>query len=143
MIRSDLRLFLDRSVGTRKVAAGLRELGIEVQTIQERYGSEAPRVADVRWIADATADGWVLLGADQRIRYRPLERRALCLYKARYFAFPRGDLTARQMVDRVAAHLDHIARIAVHEPGPYVYHLTESRVVAMKLDCDEPDEPHA
>jgi len=100
-----LRVFLDRSVGTRKIASALRELAVDVETIQDRYGSESSTVADVRWIADASRDGRVLLGADQRIRYNRLERQALCLHAARCFTFPRGDLTAREMIDRLRRHL--------------------------------------
>jgi hypothetical protein len=32
-----LRVFLDRSIGTKKIAAALRELDVDVQTIQDRY----------------------------------------------------------------------------------------------------------
>lgn len=74
-----LRLFLDRSVGTRMIATALREAGIDVETIVDRYGREqAPRISDDRWIVEATAAGRLLLGADLRIRYRTIERLALC-----------------------------------------------------------------
>jgi hypothetical protein len=95
-----LRLFLDRSVGTRKIAAALREAGLDIETIVDHYGDEAPRVTDDRWINDATTAGRLLLGADLRIRYRTVERLALCRAAGRYLAYPSGNLTAQQMIDR-------------------------------------------
>ena len=52
-----LRVFLDRSIGTKKIAKALRDLGVNVQTIHDRYGDESSTVPDVRWIADAARDG--------------------------------------------------------------------------------------
>ncbi|HEX6686016.1 MAG TPA: hypothetical protein VF062_24780 [Candidatus Limnocylindrales bacterium] len=136
MSQPGIRIFLDRSIGTKSIAAALRSLALDVETIKDRYGEEASTVADVRWIEEATADGRVLISADQRIRYNPLERRAICRHAARCFTFPRGSLTAAEMIGRLETHVEEIARLA-QQPGPYVYHLTEHRVVRMKLDCDD------
>jgi hypothetical protein len=133
-----LRVFLDRSVGTRMIAAALRELEIDVETIQDRYGQEASTVADVRWIEDATRDDRVLIGADQRIRYNPLERSALCQHAARCFTFPRGNLTATEMIARLTLHLPEIICLAAIN-GPCVFHLNSDRVTRMKLDCTDID----
>jgi len=131
-----IRIFLDRSIGTKKIATALRSLSLDVVTIQDRYGDEASRVVDVRWIEEATADGCILLSADQRIRHNPLERRAICRYAARCFTFPRGNLTATEMIARLEIHMPEVVRLA-QTPGPYVYHLTAERVVRMKLDCGD------
>lgn len=137
---ADLRVFLDRSVGTKRVAVGLRALGLDVETIVDRYGWEAaPVVEDPRWIADAARDARVLLGADLRIRYRTAERWALCRARARYLAFPPGNLTSVGMVERVALHLEAIQAAAL-EPGPWVRHLAPDELRLVRLDCrDLPD----
>ncbi|MEQ4300768.1 hypothetical protein ABNF97_05125 [Plantactinospora sp. B6F1] len=132
---SELRLFLDRSIGTKKIARALRELGLDVETIQDRYGEAASTVSDEHWIHDASRDQRILVGADQRIRYNRLERRALCLSSARCFTFPRGDLSAVEMIDRLTRHLSEIERIWAEIEGPFVYHLTAGGVVSMRLDC--------
>lgn len=131
-----LRVFLDRSIGTKRIALALRELEVDVQTIKDRYGDESSNVEDVRWIADATQDGRILIGADQRIRYNPLERQTLCIHAAKCFTFPRGNLTAMQMIDRIVLHLPSIVELA-QRPGPYVYHISADAVVRMNLDCDD------
>ncbi len=133
---SPLRVFPDRSIGTKKIANALRDLGVDVQTIHDRYGDQSSTVPDVQWIADATHDRRVLFGADQRIRYNPLERRALCVHAARCFTFPRGNLTATQMIDRITLHLTSITRLA-ERGGPHVYHLLSDAIVLMNLDCDD------
>ena len=133
-----LRVFLDRSIGTKRIAQALRALNVDVQTIHDRYGEKSSTIPDVRWIAEATRDGRVLIGADQRIRYNPLERRALCIHAARCFTFPRGNLTGTEMIDRIVLHLPSIAQLAT-QIGPYVYHISTDAVVAMKLDCGDID----
>lgn len=91
MVDEEPSFFLDRSVGTKRVAAGLRDLGPSAQTVDDRYGVAAgPTVADEQWITDASRDGLLPLGADLRIRYRTVERWALCRAHARYVAFSAG-----------------------------------------------------
>jgi PIN like domain len=135
---TSLRLFLDRSIGTRRIAAALRARQLDVETIADRYGPANIRVPDEQWIAEASADRRVLVGADKRIRYRPSERAAICANSARCITFAAGDLTADQMIALFLDHLDTVRRIA-EEPGPYVFHLTATRLVRMSLDC--PAEP--
>lgn len=134
MTKPDLRIFLDRSVGTKKIAAALRELNLDVETIQDRYGAASPTTADEQWIAEATAAGRILIGADQRIRYRPLERRTICRAGARCFTFPSGSMKGDEMVARLIQHLDAMSAAAA-EAGPYVYHLAPAVLQRMKLDC--------
>jgi hypothetical protein len=131
---SAFQLFLDRSVGTRKIATALRAEQLDVETIADRYGPANTHVPDEQWIAEASRDGRLLLSADKRIRYRPRERLAICEHAARCITFAAGDLTAEQMIDLFLRHLPHV-RLIARNPGPYVYHLTSDRLVQMTLDC--------
>lgn len=66
------------------VCTAVRHLVEDVETIDDRYGTHAAQsVPDIRWITDASADKRVLIGSDRRITRNPLERRAICLAKAR------------------------------------------------------------
>lgn len=87
MTAARLPVFLDRSVGTKKIAIALRQLGVDVETIQDRYGDKSVKIPDTQWIEEATADGRVLIGADKRIRYQSLERLSICRHGARCFTF--------------------------------------------------------
>jgi len=129
-----LLIFLDRSVGTRRIASALRAADLDIETIADRYGAANIHVPDEQWIAEASADGRLLLSADKRIRYRPRERLAICEHGARCLTFAAGDLTAEQMIDLFLHHLPRVRAVAEHA-GPYVYHLTRDRMVKMTLDC--------
>ncbi len=88
---SSFRLFLDRSIGTRRIAAALRAAELDVETIADRYGPANIHVPDEQWIAEASRDGRMLISADKRIRYRPRERQAVCVHAARCVTFAAGD----------------------------------------------------
>ncbi|EWM14974.1 hypothetical protein [Kutzneria sp. 744] len=129
------KLFCDRSISWR-IATAVRELGFEVQTLAERYGEQQGQlVADVRWIAEAARDGYVLLGADGRIRRNPAERRMLCLSAARYLVYPNNNIST---VEKLARIQDHRAAIeaAAEIPGPWVRHLTARELTPVALDRD-------
>jgi hypothetical protein len=131
---SAFRLFLDRSIGTRRIATALRGESLNVETIADRYGPANIHVRDEQWIAEASSAGRLLVSADKRIRYRPLEREAICAHSARCFTFAAGDLTSDQMIALFLRHLPEIQAVAA-QPGPYVYHITRDRLVRMPLDC--------
>jgi len=138
MTGDTFRVFLDRSLGTKKIAEALRALELDVETIRDRYGDASTKTDDDVWIRDATDDGRVLIGADQRIRYNKLERTTICRNAARCFTFPNGNLTAADMIARLERHLAKIIRCA-ETPGPYVYHILDDDVRLMKLDCADID----
>jgi hypothetical protein len=70
--------FVDRSVGRYVVADAVRALGFTVHVMAEVYpADEDERVPDTQWIADADAQGWVVLTKDERITRRPQEQEAL------------------------------------------------------------------
>jgi hypothetical protein len=71
-------LFLDRSLGRIKVPELLRQQGLRLVTLAERYGiPEDEGITDERWLRDAGRLGEVVLMKDGRVRYRPAERRAI------------------------------------------------------------------
>lgn len=110
-----LRLFLDRSTQGRRFVAAVRDLVNDVETIDDRYGVQpAEHVPDVRWIADATADGRILVGADRNILRNPLERRAVCRAQARYVVFGTNNL--RIMIELFTEHLPGIRELT-DDPG--------------------------
>jgi hypothetical protein len=129
-----LLIFLDRSVGTRRIASALRAADLDVETIADRYGAANVSIPDEQWIAEASGAGRLLISADKRIRYRPRERAAICEHAARCLTFAAGDLTADQMIELFLRHLPHVRAVAA-AVGPSVHHLTKDRPVKMSLDC--------
>ena len=80
-----MKFFLDRDLGKR-LGRALREVSVEVQLHTERY----PGIGDTPdedWIPEVTADGYIILTHDQRIRYRKPARDAFEAAGARVFVF--------------------------------------------------------
>ena len=124
-------LFIDRSLGRHQVPAGLRAAGLRVVTLAEHYG--VPRdqsVADVTWLAETAALGWVSLGKDARLRRRPAEREVIRLSGARCLYFTRADLVAAEYLRRVLSNLDAISS-ACAQPGPFIYVIHPARLERM------------
>jgi hypothetical protein len=93
-VKSDLRFFMDRGMGSHLVAGGLREAGWHVVTMDDRYGkSLSQAVSDVEWIRDAAGRGEVLLCKDRRIAKNPLEVEIIRYSSARVFAIASASIT--------------------------------------------------
>ena len=132
-----LALFLDRSTQGRRFVEAVRALVDDVETIADRYGRDAAQdVPDTQWIADATAAGRILVGADRRILLNPLERRAVCRHKARYVVFGTNNLRVPDMVALFSASLPAI-RAQADEPGPWVLRIARHGVERLPLRCDD------
>lgn len=132
-----LALFLDRSTQGRRFVEGVRTLVDDVETIADRYGRDAAQnVPDTQWIAEATAAGRILVGADRRILLNPLERRAVCRHRARYVVFGTNNLRVADMVALFAAGLPAI-RAYAEGPGPWVLRIARHGVERLLLHCDD------
>jgi hypothetical protein len=127
------RFFLDRNIGRIAVPRGLRDAGIEVVTLAERYGVPADEtISDVRWMRDAAEAGEAVLMCDDAIRKKnPEERRVLIEVKLRAFVV-RADLPATEVVRRFLA-----CRVAIEHAcqrsGPFVYRLHPDRIERRQL----------
>ena len=134
---SPLRLFLDRSTQGRRFVEAVRQLVDDVETIADRYGARAAeRIPDLQWIAEATADGRILVGADRYILRNPLERQAICRARARYIVFGTNNLRIPLMIELFSKNLDHIHSL-VDEPGPWVYRIARHGLERLTLRCHD------
>ena len=103
----------------------------------DRYGPDAAQnVSDTQWIADATAAGRILVGADRRILLNPLERRAVCRHRARHVVFGTNNLRVSTMVELFTTSLPAIRAHAV-EPGPWVVRIARHGAERLSLRCDD------
>jgi hypothetical protein len=115
------------------VPGQLRAAGLTVVTLAEHYGMpEDERIADVTWLADTAALGWVALVKDERIRRRPAEKAAVRRHGARCFYFTRGDLPAELYAERILANIEAITD-ACRAHGPFIYVVHPNRIERMAL----------
>lgn len=126
-------LFLDRSLGRVQVPSLLRAAGLRVRTLAEEYGVPADeKVADVDWLAHAGRKGWPVLMKDERIRYRPVEKEAVIVFKVQAFCLTNGNLRAAAMAEQFLAVIDQIAS-RCREPGPFLYSVLASGIRRVEL----------
>jgi hypothetical protein len=126
-------LFVDRSLGRIQLPDLLRQAGLRLTTLAERYGIPADQdVADERWIKDAGELGEVVLMKDERIRYRPAEKAAIVTWNVRAFCLARRDLTAPVMATLFLDHLDGMAHACrAHASGIFIVTKGGVRVVPL------------
>lgn len=115
-------LFVDRSLGRIQVPRLLREAGLRLTTLAERYGVPADEaVTDEQWLEDAGKLGEAVLMKDDRIRYRPVEKAAVIEWRVRAFCLARRDLTASAMAATYLSNLDRITAICIErEAGVFM-----------------------
>jgi hypothetical protein len=65
--------FTDRNLG-HKFPDILRAAGLNVEEHDDHFGPTTP---DVEWIAAVASRNWIAVSRDERIRYKPNERRAV------------------------------------------------------------------
>lgn len=120
-------------MGSVKVPAGLRALGVDLVTLSERYGViEGERIDDVVWMADAATAGEAVLMCDDAIRKKnPEERRVLIDCELQAFVV-NAQIPATETVRRFETLLPAIAR-ACRRSGPYVYRLHPAKLELLPL----------
>ena len=111
----------------------LRELGVDLVTLAERYGVPADeRVTDVQWMQDAAHHGEAVLMCDDAIRKKnPEERQVLVDVALRAFVVS-SQLPGVDVVARFVNSLPAIER-ACAQPGPFVYRLHPDRIERRRL----------
>jgi hypothetical protein len=126
-------LFLDRSLGRIQVPGILRDAGLKLVTLAERYGIPADeRISDERWLRDAGARREVVLMKDGRVRYNSAEKAAINRHRARCFCLARQDLPAAEMAARFLRNLNGITK-ACAGPGPFLYAVHLNRIERLEL----------
>lgn len=119
---------MDRSLGAELVPAGLRAQGLTVVTMRDYYGeSEAQAKADVDWIGDVGAEGWVAFHKDANIRKKTDELAAVDASGLRMFVIPNANITADQIIARYLTNVLRISR-AARKAGPFIYGVYEAEI---------------
>ena len=121
-------LFVDRSLGRKKVPELLRAAGLRLVTLAEYYGIPADEsVSDQEWLRLAGERGWLVFTKDTRLRYNRAEKEALETYRVRCFSLTGKNLSAGELAQRFLGNLPAIVR-ACNEPGPFDYAVHRNRI---------------
>jgi PIN like domain len=110
--------FIDRSLGSERVAARLREAGLVAHVMNDVYPGLEDLDDDV-WIPEQAKLDRVLLTKDKNIRRNKEEHRAVRVSRARMFCLTNGNLTSIEQAERFYEHRDEIVQWSRKE-GPYI-----------------------
>lgn len=89
--------------------------------------TEAQDVDDVEWIPWAARNGCVGLTADEKVRYKCIERMALVENRLQVFCFLHDNLLIGEQVRRVMSQIERMEALVTTHPGPWLAALCESR----------------
>lgn len=114
---SPVVFFVDRSLGKKTVASGLRKAGGRVEIHDAHFRQDAK---DEDWLPVVGRKKWVVLTKDKRIRRRPNERAALIKAGVRAFVLTARDLRGEEMAHAFVKALPKMERLAAKHDHPLI-----------------------
>lgn len=124
----EIVFFIDRSLGKKAVAEGLRAAGARVEVHDDHLPQDAK---DEEWLRYVGARNWVVLTQDDRIRFHGHERTALLQARACAFVLTAKGLRGEENGTIIVNALPAIRRMLSKHPGPFIARITRSADVAL------------
>ncbi|MDQ6942464.1 MAG: hypothetical protein M3169_08130 [Candidatus Eremiobacteraeota bacterium] len=125
-------IFVDRSLGSQKVPAGLRASGIDVEVHDDHFARDED---DTVWLHACGLNGWVVLTKDERIRRDPAEVRAIIASGAHAIFIGRQDVTAEEMLQDLFPALPRMMKRLANAEKP-TYFLVHKGGRIDRLDAE-------
>lgn len=122
--------FIDRSLGSVRFAAALREAGIAVVAHDDRFAPDTP---DTEWLEAAGREEWIVLTKDSAIRYRPIEKEALLKAGVAAFTFTRGNQRVDELLTAFLKALPRIRSLMSELPRPFLASISSAGGVRVLL----------
>ena len=111
--------FVDRSLGGKVVPTTLRKAGWKVERHDDHFSDDTP---DTAWISAAGKRGWIILTADERIRYKPVEKAALLASGTLTFLLAsRKGLTGAEMAEAFLSVQTSIGNAITRQRPPAIF----------------------
>jgi predicted nuclease of predicted toxin-antitoxin system len=94
-MNSSVTFFIDRCLGSKRIAEALRSAGITVEIHSDYFDQGAP---DVDWLPEVGRRGWIVLTKDANIGKRTLEKIAVAQSHIKMFTLASQNLSGDDMV---------------------------------------------
>ena len=123
----ELTFFLDRNLGSKRVAESLRQAGANIEVHADHFAAEG---SDEEWLTACGERGWIAITLDYRIRYRVTERDALVEHKVKAFLIAKaGQMNGEALSQLLVAKLSKFVALASQTPAPFAYRVTPSGAI--------------
>ncbi|HYI12758.1 MAG TPA: hypothetical protein VEK57_27155 [Thermoanaerobaculia bacterium] len=125
--------FLDESISGKTLVSAMRGAGYSVKVLAEEFGSGTP---DLKWLPVAAEKQWVLIGKDDRWRYRSEEKAILIRAKARAFIFVSKTARREEIAQAILGALPRMAQLLATQPPPFIGRILLSGYVGLVYPSD-------
>ena len=127
-------LFLDRSLGRKKVPELLRAEGIRLIILAEHYDIPTDEtIAHTEWLQLCGERSWLAIMKDDRIRYVGAERQGLLDFQVMAAVITNANLPAAEMATRIIGALSNLGQICNDRDRPFLYALHQNRIEDIPL----------
>lgn len=123
----ELTFFLDRNLGSRRVAEAMRQAGAHVEVHADHFPQDG---SDEEWLAACGKRSWIAITLDYRIRYRAGERDALKENKVKAFLVAKAGEMGGEVLGRLlVGKLPKLVALATQTPAPFAFRITPSGAI--------------
>jgi len=114
-------IFVDRSIPIG-VARALQAVRNDVIWLEDRFSHD---VKDRVWLAQAGAEGWLVISRDKKIRIRPGELRAIRVnHVGAFILTQKENFTRWQYLKQITSALDEMERLFGSTDRPFIFGLS-------------------
>lgn len=124
--------FVDRCLGKGVVPDALKGVLLEGETVEIHDNHYPPDTADIDWLTEVGAKGWVVLSQDQNITRNPLEQRALQAANVAFIGLASANATGSDKARTLVTALDGVRRALRRFGLPMIATVTQSGEVVVK-----------
>ena len=111
-------IFFDRSI-PKSVAEALKLVRSDVRWLEDEFRHD---VRDANWLQEIGSRGWLVIGRDRRIRYRPAEKQAIIDHRVGYFCITQdANPTRWEYLRLIVTTLDAMERLFATIERPFIY----------------------
>jgi hypothetical protein len=118
--REKLVFFIDRSLGKLDVPDALRAAGHVCELHDDNFDQHTE---DATWLSAVATRKLIVLTKDERIRYRPLELKALTSAQLRVFIVICGNVRGVETAAILLRAMPGILKAINSQKGPYIYYV--------------------
>jgi site-specific recombinase len=128
----DFVLYLDENLcNCQPILDILKRLGVSHKRHLEFF---KPGTRDRDWLRHVGEEQWVVLTADQQIRYNEQEKQEVVSHRVREFVFSSGNLAGQEMAAILEIALPRIKRLCEKQAPPFVATITKGGHVNLVFD---------